>query len=119
MSDNQASVEDFDLFNPYPYTPGHRGVGTSIEAAADLAPKLARLQGLVRDAIAAAGASGLTSDEAAERAGLDRYTVRARTAELRRLKIIADSNQRRMNDTGKRAIVWTLPEHVKPKGEDQ
>jgi hypothetical protein len=99
-----------DLLDMYPYYPGSQGGETSAEAAADLAPSLGRMQRMVTKAIADAGEQGLTADEAAERAGLGRYTVRARTAELRRLKVIVDSKQRRFNDTGKRAIVWVLAE---------
>jgi hypothetical protein len=114
--DAHGTHDVFDLFNRYPHSPGHRGVDTSIEAAADLAPHLGRLQAMVRSVITDAGPRGLTSDEAAERAGLERYTVRARTAELRRMKVIVDSKQRRSNDSGRRAIVWVAAAHA-PKGE--
>lgn len=110
-------IENFDLFNPYPYSPGHRNVDTSIAAAAEIAPTFGRMQGMVRDAIAEAGASGLTSDEVAQRTPINKYTVRARTAELRRLGVIVDSKQRRLNDSGQReVIVWTLPEFAKSEG---
>ncbi len=109
--------DDFDLFNPYPYSPGHRGIDTSIVAAADIAPKLGRLQKMAEQAIGAAGARGLTADELAERLGCDRYTIQPRTSELKLKGIIGDSKQRRLNASGKRAIVWVLREHLREDGQ--
>ena len=100
-----------DLFDvrpapDYPDMPGHRGIVTSIEAAADIAPKLGRLQRMAEEAIVAAGANGLTADELAERLGLDRYSIQPRTSELKLKGRIVDSGARRRNATGKRAVVW-------------
>jgi len=113
MTDRNGGADEFDLFNPYPHSPGHRGVDTSIAAAADIAPKLGRLQAAAQCAIAAAGAAGLTADELAENLDVDRYTIQPRTSELKVKGIIADSRQRRLNASGKRAIVWTLPRYVR------
>lgn len=93
----------------YPDSPGHRGVDTSIEAAEKFTPKVGRLQKMTLDAIAARGAFGLTADECAQLIGLDRWSIQPRTSELRRKGLIVDSGLRRKNETGKRAIVWTLP----------
>jgi hypothetical protein len=92
----------------YPDTPGHRKVQTSIVAAEALAPKLARLQSLVRSAIADAGENGLTANEVAVRLGMERWVLRPRTSELRRKGAIRDSGKRRPNVTGKQAIVWVV-----------
>ena len=97
----------------YPATPGHRWVGTSMEAADTIAPKVGRLQRMTLAAIRDAGWNGLTADEAAERLNADRYSIQPRTSELKLLGLIVDSKQRRKNRTGKRAIVWTVPEHVR------
>lgn len=94
----------------YPDAPGHRGVATSVEAAEAIAPKIGRLQRMALDAIASRGAFGLTADELAEVLDLDRYSIQPRTSELRRKGLIADSGLRRLNSSGKRAIVWTLPQ---------
>lgn len=112
-----SSSEDFDFFDSYPNVPGHRGVDTSIAAAADIAPKLGRLQAAAERAIAGAGARGLTADELADSLGVDRYTIQPRTSELKAKGVIGDSRQRRFNRSGKRAIVWVLKEHVPPTGD--
>jgi len=94
----------------YPDAPGHRGVETSVEAAEAVAPRCGRLQKLTLDAIASRGVFGLTADECAEVLGMDRWSVQPRTSELKRKGAIVDSGLRRHNGTGKRAIVWTLPQ---------
>ena len=58
-------------FNHLEDAPGHRGVNTSVERAEALAPIAAGLRAKVLAAIVAAGASGLTSEEAAERTHMD------------------------------------------------
>jgi hypothetical protein len=92
----------------YPNQPGHRRVDTSVAAAEAFAPKLPRLQSLVRSAIADAGEDGLTADEVAVRLGLERWVLRPRTSELKRKGAIRDSGKRRPNVTGKQAIVWIV-----------
>jgi len=96
----------------YPDAPGHRWVDTSMVAAADISPKCGRLQRLALEAIRDSGFVGLTADELVSRLKVDRYTIQPRTSELRHMGLIADSKQRRRNRTGKRAIVWTVPEFV-------
>lgn len=111
---NAHATDDFDLFNPYPHSAGHRGVDTSIEAAASLADKLGNLQRLVLSAIGSAQAHGGTCEELAARLDIDRGSIQPRTSELRLKGLISDSGLRRRNENGKRAIVWTLPEFVLP-----
>lgn len=96
----------------YPDVAGHRGVDTSVSAAADINGKLGRLQALVLAAIRSAGAGGLTADEVAERLHMDRWSVQPRTSELRAKRLIADSGQRRTNASAKKAICWVTPEHL-------
>lgn len=90
----------------YHDSPGHRGVDTSIAAAADLEAKLGRLQQMVLAAIREAVWPGLTADELCDRLKLSRWTVQPRTSELRHKGLIRDSGQRRRNASGKQAIVW-------------
>jgi hypothetical protein len=93
----------------YPNAPGHRHVETSVEAADAIAPKLGRLQKAALAAITARGALGLTADELAEALSCDRYSIQPRSTELRVKGLIVDSGLRRLNASGRRAIVWTLP----------
>ena len=108
-------MDEPDLFGftpapEYPDVPGHRGVATSIAAAADIAPKLGRLQRLAEETIRAAGPVGRTADELAEQVDLPRWTIQPRTTELRHKGLVVDSGMRRPNCTGKSAIVWVAPE---------
>ena len=93
----------------YPNAPGHRNVDTSIAAADALAPKLGRLQRMAADAIREASPHGLTADELAAQLDMDRWSIQPRTSELKRKGLIRDSGQRRLNCTGKLAIVWIAP----------
>jgi hypothetical protein len=90
----------------YPDVPGHRGVETSVEAADAIAPASGRLQKMAYGAIRDAGSNGLTADELAATIGVTRWAIQPRTTELRRKHLITDSGLRRLNVTGKRAIVW-------------
>jgi Mn-dependent DtxR family transcriptional regulator len=90
----------------YPDAPGHRGIDTSIAAASALAPKLGRLQQMALGAIREAGQRGRTADELAACLKMDRYSIQPRTSELKRKGLIRDSGQRRLNASGKQAIVW-------------
>jgi predicted transcriptional regulator len=90
----------------YPDEPGHRGVDTSIEAAASISHATGRIQRMVYHAVGEVGARGLTCEELAERLRMERTTVQPRTSELKLLGLIEDSGERRRNRNGKRAIVW-------------
>ena len=90
----------------YPDTPGHRGIDTSIAAASALAPKLGRLQQMALGAIREVGQRGRTADELAACLKMDRYSIQPRTSELKLKGLIRDSGQRRLNASGKQAIVW-------------
>lgn len=90
----------------YPYAPGHQNVDTSMAAAVELAPKLGRLQKMALAAVRNAGSNGLTSDELAELLGTERWSFRPRISELRQQGLIRDSGRRRLNKTGRMAIVW-------------
>ena len=53
----------------YPDLPGFKGVAeTGAQAAASIAPRLGRLQRMVREAVAQRGPNGLTPEEAAKEA---------------------------------------------------
>lgn len=105
-----------DLFD-YENGPGHRGIDTSIEAADAIASSAGVLRDKVLTAVTAARDSGITVVEMANRDNLDRMSIQPRFSELRSMRKIADSGQRRKNPSGINAIVWTLPEYVRaPSG---
>jgi DNA-directed RNA polymerase specialized sigma24 family protein len=96
----------------YPDVAGHRNTDTSEAAAKDINERLGRLQALALTTIRAAGALGLTADELAAELEVSRWTIQPRTSELRRKGKIADSGQRRRNESTKSAIVWVAVEHL-------
>lgn len=98
----------------YPFGPGHRGVDTSIAAAALVEPITAAMQKLVLTAVTDAGPNGITVVEMATRYDQDRMTVQPRFSELRRQGRIVDGGMRRKNPSGVSAIVWTLPQFALP-----
>lgn len=96
----------------YPDRPGFKGEAeTGREAAEAIAPRLGRLQRMVREAVTARGAEGLTPEEAADLHGVDRVSLQPRFSELKAKGLIVDSGRRRRNgSSGKAAVVWCLPE---------
>lgn len=92
---------------PYPDSPGHRGVDTSVEAADAIAPRQVPLQRQVLRTIVAAGEYGATTNEIAAKLEINRDSIQPRTSELRSKMLIMDSGERRKNANGKNAIVWT------------
>lgn len=96
----------------YPREAGHRGIDTSIVAADNINEKLPLLQASVLSIVVAAGERGATGDEIAATLGWERHRVRPRTSELRRMRRIGDSGQRRQSDLGIASIVWVSAEHL-------
>lgn len=94
------------MADEYPHLAGHYGVDTSIAAAEIINDKLPQLQGEVFAMVVSAGERGMTGDEIAAALGWDKWRVRPRTSELRRLRRIVDSGQRRPSDSGIASIVW-------------
>lgn len=92
----------------YPNAPGWKESSTSREAAETVDASTVRMA--VQRALAQHGP--LTTDECARLLNLSILTVRPRFSELRLQGIVDDTGQRRMNASGKRAIVWHL---VAPK----
>lgn len=90
----------------YPEGPGARQADTSVAAAEAIAPRVENIRADVLKAITRNGAYGLTADEAAMVLGLTPFTTRPRCTELKALGFIKDSGGRRVNASGKRAIVW-------------
>lgn len=92
-----------DLFE-YPHAPGAQDRDTSSAAAAQIAPVAGAIRARVLDRFERS--SGMTADECAGKLGLSILTVRPRVTELARLGKLRDSGQRRLNGSGRPAIVW-------------
>lgn len=94
-----------DLFS-YPQGPGWKARDTARDAAVASAPKAPRLRQLCIETLQSAG--DLTADECARRLGIDKLSIRPRFSELATIGKIADTGERHLNSSGKRAIVWRL-----------
>ena len=91
---------------------------TSHMAADDMAPKLAGLQAALLDAFKAAGAYGLTSDEAEAKAHLH-AGARRRVSELHAAGLIAPTGGTRLGRAGKAqrvfcAVISSIPDSLFP-----
>lgn len=81
---------------------------TSVAAADAIAPVAATLRRMVYEAIAAAGADGLTDEEGAEKVGIGGNTYRPRRRELEQAGRIRDSGRTRMTRSNRKAVVWVV-----------
>lgn len=88
--------------------PAQAHSSTSVAAADAIAPVAATLRRMVLEAIAAAGADGLTDEEGAERVGINGNTYRPRRRELEQANRIYDSGQTRPTKSGRQATVWRV-----------
>lgn len=103
-----------DLF-AYPNTPGACDRDTSRAAAASVAQTAPLLRERVLDAYERS--TGMTADECAGRLGLSILSIRPRVTELARLGKLRDSGERRLNGSGRSAIVWAPVFPAKLKGQ--
>lgn len=95
-----------DQARGYPQSPGYRAQPTSAEAARAVAPFAANVRDQIMAAFRAAGANGLTADEAGAKVGVDPFTARPRVTELLRMGLICKSSDRRPSSNGRSSIVW-------------
>lgn len=73
--------------------------------------RLSPMQVFSLGTVRAAGRKGLTAIEAARLTSSDRYVLQPRFSELRRKGLIIDSGQRRLNPSGRPAIIWLAREY--------
>lgn len=101
-----------DLFTQqFSSSPASAKAETSIQAAVSIAAVAPRLRLMVTDALSDYG--NLTADEAAQLIGVDRLSIRPRFSELKKTEEIFDTGVRRLNSSGKNAIVWSVRENDK------
>lgn len=91
----------------YPITPGYQLSDTSIEAAESMRETYLVLQKKCLDLLQN---QNLTPDETAKMLGVDKLAIRPRFSELKERGLIEDSGERRKNQSGRNAIVWTVRE---------
>lgn len=102
--DGRQGALDWDSEH-YPDAPGYQDTDTSFNAAQSMREKAASMRAM---SVAQLRAAWLTSDETALRLGVNKYTIRARFAELHMQGVIEDTGHRRENVSGHKAIVWRL-----------
>ena len=88
-----------------------RSTHTSREAFASLGSKADTLRTIAFRLIHEAGPNGMTALEIVEASGRDRWGIQPRISELASTRRVIDSGRTRNNPSGRRAIVWVLPEH--------
>ena len=90
----------------YPRSPGFREPTTSREAAQAVTLSAPLLRERVYAVVRAAGAKGLTPDEAAAAIGETVLAVRPRMTELKLAGRIVETGERRANASGLKAKAW-------------
>lgn len=101
-----------DLFawrDQYPNSPGFKRTETAKAAAESMKPTAATLRSACMAMLLAVRdltRGGLTADETAEELGESVLSIRPRFSELSALNLIVDSGERRLNASGRRAVVW-------------
>jgi len=103
-----------DLFR-YPDAPGAQDRDTSQAAAEAIRPKAQLLRAKALDMLERS--NGLTADEVAGRLGLSILSIRPRLTELARGGKVRDSGERRLNHSGRPAIVWAPVHPARLKGQ--
>jgi hypothetical protein len=84
---------------------------TSAAAYGSIASFASTLRAITYRLIHQAGPRGMTALEVVDASGHDRWGIQPRISELVSDKAVVDSGYTRTNPSGKRAIVWVLPEY--------
>jgi predicted ArsR family transcriptional regulator len=92
------------LFDYYPHQAGHKGAETSQAAARSI--NAAGLRAKVLKALRNLGDA--TADEAADYLKIDKLSIRPRFSELQDMGKVVQTRLRRMNASGRSAVVWRL-----------
>ena len=89
----------------YPSRPGFKSFGASAEAARQVAGSASRLRA---DVLAELRVSPGTADEIAARLHRSVLSIRPRVSELKAMKEITTTGERRRNESGMSASVWQV-----------
>lgn len=87
----------------YPQIAGFKARDTARDAAEQIEPRARYLRDKVLQLLKE---QDLTADECAVKLYEDKLSIRPRLTELSKRELIYDTGARRVNDSGKRAIVW-------------
>ncbi|WP_085810152.1 hypothetical protein [Sphingomonas sp. TZW2008] len=101
-------------FETYPDRPGFKGDSETGREAADAMKECSgRYRRMALDLVKQRQAQGILPEEAADLTGVPRTTLQPRFSELRAQGLIVDSGMRRRNpSSGKKAVVWVLPQYA-------
>ena len=91
----------------YPNTPGFKAEGPSQEAAQTIAPTAKSLRAAVLRTMIQT-AHDMTADQIAAELNRSILSIRPRVAELHRQGVIRPNGERRKNESGMSATVWTV-----------
>ena len=91
------------MTNGAPYVVGSP---TSTAAAMSIVDDLNRLERIVLDKLEAAGFDGCTDDELEVLTGMSHQTLSARRNGLVKMDMVLDSGRKRVNRSGRSAVVW-------------
>ena len=90
----------------YPMNPGYKEHSTSKEAATKIASRSRQLREKTLDTIKRKGSYGATPEEVAEILNESILSIRPRFTELKIMKLIFDSGERRKNNFNSNTKVW-------------
>ena len=90
----------------YPMNPGYKEHSTSKEAATKIASRSRQLREKTLDTIKRKGSYGATTEEVAEILNESILSIRPRFTELKIMKLIFDSGERRKNNFNSNTKVW-------------
>jgi len=93
------------LVPAYPFQPGFKQGGTSMEAAQSMSERAPTLRDRV---LAVLTRKPATADELADALGETPFSIRPRCTELVRMGRITETNERRRNESGRMATVWRV-----------
>ena len=91
---------------------------TSLSAAQQILPKAGTLRYKLLEYIISCGKDGCTDEEAQQNVPMAPSTPRPRREELVEMGLIKDSGDKRLTNSGRKAVVW-ISEEVLPRGNAQ